>query len=404
MPVKILILDNAILWGGGTNSMLELLKRIDKGKYHITALFYNNYKNGSSSDIKTEIEKLKIDAIFFKKTKITAYLKLLHKTGKAALFFNKKLKARFNFFMNYNFCIKPDAQRIADKLKKINIKLLYLNNYPSANLEGILAAEIAGIPVIQHSRIKSDINAFEAGVVNNIVSRIICVSSGVMEDVINQGISRDKCVVVHNGIASDFHPSRSKNDLKKELMIKNNTIIIGTVCSLIKRKRVSDLLYALNEIDKTSKTIVDYKCILVGDGAERKNLEKLVHKLNLKDRVIFTGFNPDAISYTNIMDIFVLTSEREGLPRAILEAMLMAKPVVAYDVIGPSELVLNEQTGYLVPFKNIKILSNTIQRLLVSKPLRDQLGENGKRRVIEQFSIENYVAGVGKVIKEVLGY
>ena len=112
---NILILDTGKEWGGGTNSLLELLRRIDKKKYKFTALFYHNYckpdeicasfnplfnkggKGGFSgvSDIKTEIEKLGIDFILFKSTKQPIYAKILKEIGRAVLFFNEKLKKLF---------------------------------------------------------------------------------------------------------------------------------------------------------------------------------------------------------------------------------------------------------------------------------------------------------------------
>ena len=71
-----------------------------------------------------------------------------------------------------------------------------------------------------------------------------------------------------------------------------------------------------------------------------------VNERNLDSRIIFTDFQSDAISYINALDIFVMPSEKEGLPRVILEAMLLGKPVIASDVTGPSELVVDGETGF----------------------------------------------------------
>lgn len=83
---RILVLDTGKEWGGGTNSLLELLKRIDRGKYHFTALFYNNYKKGNESDIKTEIEKLGIDFILSERKKQPILAKVLKESGRLFLF------------------------------------------------------------------------------------------------------------------------------------------------------------------------------------------------------------------------------------------------------------------------------------------------------------------------------
>jgi len=102
------------------------------------------------------------------------------------------------------------------------------------------------------------------------------------------------------------------------------------------------------------------------------------------------------------MDIFVLTSEQEGLPRVILEAMLMGKPVVASNVSGPSELVVDGETGFLVPAKNPQAFAKSILKLVENPTLRTQMGENARKRVIENFSIEKYVKGVEGILYDEL--
>lgn len=143
--------------------------------------------------------------------------------------------------------------------------------------------------------------------------------------------------------------------------------------------------------------------MIVGDGTEKENLQREVLRMGLQDRVIFTGFQTDAISYVNAMDIFVLPSENEGLPRVILEAMLMAKPVVAYNVTGPSELVVDGETGFLVSVKETDMFANALSKLVASDNLRRGMGEKGRMRVIERFAIDKYVNGVSNIFEEVLG-
>ena len=102
------------------------------------------------------------------------------------------------------------------------------------------------------------------------------------------------------------------------------------------------------------------------------------------------------------MDIFVLPSEKEGLPRVILEAMLMEKPVVACDTTGSSELVVDGKTGFLVPVKKPEIMADAILKLIASADVRKKLGQNGRTMVLERFSIDSYINGVSKIFEEVL--
>lgn len=129
----------------------------------------------------------------------------------------------------------------------------------------------------------------------------------------------------------------------------------------------------------------------------------MVRERNLEKEIIFAGFQSDPISYINAFDVFVLTSEREGFPRVILESMLMGKPVVASKIPGVLSLVVDGETGFLVPPKNPQGFTEKISLLIKDPQLRKKLGEQGRKRILKNFSIEKYVEGVEKVFAEVLG-
>ncbi len=396
---NILILDTGKEWGGGTNSLLELLKRIDKNRYHFTALFYRNYKKGNEYDIKTEMERLGIDFLLLEQRKQLVIAKILKEFIRLVFFFSKKLKKYFVFLIDYQFRIKPNAQKITKILNDFKIDMLYMNNQPSSNLEGIIASKITGIPAVQHSRIETRLNPFEVKTANLWLKKMICVSEGVKDTFARQGIDAEKCVVVHNGIDPETKPSIPPHEIRKKWGISENDILIGTVGSLIKRKRITDLIDALSMVSNQTKNPV--RCIIVGDGPEKDSMLEYAKRKKVHDKVVFTGFQSDAISYINAMDLFVLTSEKEGLPRAILEAMLMEKPVIASNITGPAELVIYGETGFLVPVRHPEVFANCVLELIDNHELRKQMGESARKRVIENFSIEKYVAGVENVFKGV---
>lgn len=417
---NILVLDTGKEWGGGTNSLLELLKRIDKSKYHFSVLFYNNYKKGNESNIKTEIENLGIDFLLLEQEGQHIASKILKESARTFFFFSAKLKRYFIFLIDYYFRILPNVKKIADILKRRNTSLLYMNNQPSSNLEGVIAAKDADIPCIQHSRIGAELNSIEVDAVNNWLTKMLCVSRGVKDMFVKQGVDASKCDVVYNGIASDVKPKISASDIRKQWGVGGDDILIGTVGSLIKRKRISDLIEGMARIqskeargDLSTNPPVSpfakggrkggFKCMIVGDGPEKDNIQEQALKMGLQDKVIFTGFQSDAISYINAMDIFVLPSENEGLPRVILEAMLMAKPVVACDITGPSELIVDGETGFLVPVRNPELLADALSKLAASDDLRRGMGEKGRIRVIARFAIDKYVNDVNNIFEEVLG-
>ena len=398
---NILILDTGKEWGGGTNSLLELLRRIDRKNYKFTAMYYHNFDKPGESDIKTETERLGIDFLLLDRPNQSVTAKILKELGRVLLFFNRRVRKLFIFRVDYRFRIKKDVEKIGRVLKELNINLIYMNNQPSSNLEGIIAARNAGIRSLLHSRIEADLNSCEVNAVNNWLTKMVCVSEGVKRSFIKQGINGSKCSVIHNGINTELKALISPDEIRREFGIKKEEVLIGAVGSLMKRKRFNDLIKAVAYL-RDNRGLGNIKCLIIGEGPERKSLQKEIERKKLNDRVILTGFRPDAISYINALDIFVLPSEREGFPRVILEAMLMKKPVIACDIAGPSEVVIEGVTGHLVPPGDMEGLAGAVFSLITSDTLRKDMGKNGRQDVVEKYTIDRYVSGVEKVLEEVL--
>ncbi|MBI5970721.1 MAG: glycosyltransferase family 4 protein [Deltaproteobacteria bacterium] len=399
---KILILDTGREWGGGTNSLLEFVKRADRSRYSFTALFYDNYKKGGVSDVKTELEKYGCPFLQLPRVKTPLRAKALKEAARAFFFYKKGIKKDFIFFADYNYRVVPDSKRIAAILRDKGFDLLYMNNQPSSNLEGILGAEEAGVRCIQHARVEVALNSVEAAAVNKHVDRVICVSKGVKAGLVKSGVDEGKCVVVPNGIDPDMMPGKTSGAVRRELPSSEEIgagdgFVIGTAGSLIKRKRIELLLEAVallkNEV---------IKCIIAGDGPEMSSLKKKAAGLGVKDKVFFTGFSADALSYINAMDVFVLPSSKEGFARVVLEAMLMAKPVVAFDVAGIREQVVDGETGIIVKEERASALAAAVLKFASDKALIKRYGEAGRVRVIDNFTVAQYVEGVSSVLEEVL--
>lgn len=396
---KVLILDTGKEWGGGTNSLMELLKRVDRKKYSFSALFYSNYRMGQGPDIRGELTRLAVPFSLLERAEAPFYLKPAKEAVRALLFPSASLKKKYIFCLERAGRITPDSKRIEAVLKEGGYDLLYMNNQPSSNLEGIMAAQRSKVPCIQHSRIEVSLNSVEAGAVNDHVAKVICVSRGVMDGLVGSGVRADKCTVVYNGIDPAARPKRSVEEVRGSLGIKEGATVVGTVGSLLKRKRVDLLLRAFAPLGNAGSAV----CLIVGAGPEMEGLKDTATELGVRDKVVFTGFSPDPLSYINAMDVFVSASEKEGLPRVILEAMLMGKPVVAFDIIGTRELIVDGVTGLLVKDESAAALSSAIRGIIGKEGTAGALGAAGRKRVVEEFGIEKYVSGVERVFKEVLG-
>lgn len=397
----IVILDTGKEWGGGTNSLLELLRRIDRAKYRFTCVFYDNYRQGPDGvTISEMLARMGVSFERLPRRSPPPLGKLLKEFLRVLLFFNARLRRRGIFCVDYWLRIRPDARRLQETWGRLAPQLVYLNNQPSSNLEGILAARRLGIPALQHARIEATLNPLEVRAANEGLCGIITVSEGVRRSLVKQGIDPSKCVVVHNGIATDTVPLLPPAAVRARWGIGEDELVVGTAGSLIRRKRITDLIHVVARLTGTGYPSI--KCMIVGEGPERKRLLAEVKRHGIADHVVLTGFQVDALSHINACDVFAMPSEREGLPRAILEAMLMAKPVVASAGTGSADLVEHGVTGFLLPVGDPRAWLDALRRLATDGVLRKQMGAAGRQRVVDMFSVERYVAGVEAALARAL--
>lgn len=392
-PKRILLLDTGNEWGGGTNSMFELLKRVDRKRFDVTCCFYKDYKKGRSGRLLSEeLADIGIPLIVLPQRKQPLWAKLAKEVVRGLLSWSSRLKKQAVLAIEMQWRIKPRVAALKLLLKEGGYDLLYMNNQPSSNLEGYLAAEAAGLPVVQHCRIEPTLQANEATVVNRTATRIICVSQGVADVLAAQHVAENRLRVVHNAI-----DSRPALPAPVALPPTAKELVIGTVGQLTARKGVLHLLQAVADLKAEGLAVT---CLILGEGPQRGELESAVARLGLVDQVSFVGFQSLPLAWVQVMDVCVLCSSKEGLPRVVLEAMLASKPVVGSDVTGTRELVVHEETGLLYAYGDVAALTASLRRLLSDAELRRSMGAAGRQRVAERYSIEAYVAGVMQVLDE----
>lgn len=388
---RILLLDTGNEWGGGTNSMMELLKRIDRTRFAVTCAFYRDYRRGKAGRLLSEeLADIGIPLVIVPTRRQPRWAKLAKELARGLLFWHRAWRARAVFAIEMCWRIRPRAAALAALLRREKFDLLYMNNQPASNLEGYLAAEQTGVPVVQHCRSEPKLNAGERDAANRIVRAVICVSHGVAAALVRQGVNPALCQVVHNGI-----DTRQALPAPQPLPgVPPGVPVLGTIGSLLKRKAVDHLLRAAAKLPQDLAPHV----LIVGEGPEEAALRRLVVDLGLQSRVIFAGFQKQSLPWLAALDVFVLTSPSEGLPRVILEAMLLAKPVVASNVTGTNEVAADGETGLLYPYGDIDALAAHLTTLLRDPTRAHALGEAGRRRASAEFSIEHYVDGVTNIL------
>lgn len=195
-----------------------------------------------------------------------------------------------------------------------------------------------------------------------------------------------KIVLIRNGVENiDF---KEKTEAQKELFKYinktsiNNVLWLGTVSELHKNK---GLEYTIEGVAKIETPFVFF---IIGEGEERKNLEKMIEKYNLENRVFLVGFLENAKEYLRAFDIFTLTSIKEGLPYTILEAGLAGIPVIASKVGGIPDIIDNGTGGVLVEKTNVEQITKTIKFMIKNPDQRRSFGLKLQEKVEKEFSLK----------------
>ncbi|MDN3548269.1 glycosyltransferase family 4 protein [Mucilaginibacter aquaedulcis] len=203
-----------------------------------------------------------------------------------------------------------------------------------------------------------------------------------------------KAQVIKNAVNQDrFNVSAKYDDLRGELGVKDDEVLVGYIARITKQKDPFTLINAIALL-KDQKKI---KFLIVGDGDLGEEARGLAEKLGLSDQIIFLNFRQDIPNILNAIDIYCLPSLWEGLPIGILEAMAMHKAIIATDIDANKELVQDGVTGLLVPIKSPELLANAFKSLAADKTLREKLGQNAGIAINRDFNLLKMTQEVEKV-------
>jgi len=210
--------------------------------------------------------------------------------------------------------------------------------------------------------------------------RTVAVSAGLKEELVQDfGLRRDKIEVINIGIEIP-----SKDMIHREINGKAAKVIANAA----RFSKDKGLEYLLRAAPGVIREIPEARFVLAGTGDEEASLKKMVKDLGIESKVFFPGWVKDMVQFMRDMDVFVMTSIREGCPMTLMEALSFAKPAVAFNVPGPQEMIVNGENGFLVEPFDVQQLSAVIVQACKDPERARQFGENGRRRAEERFSVE----------------
>lgn len=358
--VRILYLDHSSDFSGGQVSLLILLDSLDKSKFKPFVVVNKNAKRSIEQLRKKGIEPLIIN------------------------YFNDK---PFELLL-FPFVIL----KVVSLSRKYNIDLIHSNTFKSGIIGGI-TSKLLGISSIFRARLGLEYNGhgFIDYMIYRLNSMILANSNYVKRTFENKlKVSGEKIITVYNPIT---YKSASNINFVNETRNSYDKKIIGVIGRVEKFKRIDELVFAVEELIEKSNNFV-VRVIgapsKVDNGKYFDYLKDLISKKGLEKHFEFVGFIENVSVQIKKLDILVLCSKGEALPRSIFESQLQEKVVIVSNSGGNLELVEDNYTGLLYEAGNPKDLAQKILEVIKDKP-NTQMGRNAKISVLEKFSKENTI-------------
>jgi glycosyltransferase involved in cell wall biosynthesis len=231
--------------------------------------------------------------------------------------------------------------------------------------------------------------------------RVVSVCQAFAPRLVAYGVKPERIRVLHNAaVPTPPVPTLERDQLRQQLGVRDREIVLLAIGRLSLEKGHADLLRALGRLRSLPQP---WKLVLIGIGPERESLGRLADSLGISDRIVFAGFHPDIRRFYSIAHVCVLPSHSEGSSNVLLEAMMAGVPVVATSAGGNPEIVLDEQTGLLVPVRDPQALAAAILRLLSEPDLAARLADRAFSRAASEFSVDRYRRRLSGFYAEALG-
>jgi glycosyltransferase involved in cell wall biosynthesis len=301
--------------------------------------------------------------------------------------------------------------RLRNYIKKNNIQIIHGTEKPRDAFNVALLGKLTGAKSIVHMHVSYGewLKPSVKWALRN-ADGIIAVSAFSQQSIINIGHPADRVYSVLNALddqSGRWNPCDG-SVIRRELQIPDTTVVLGIISRLFLYKGHLDLLHALAQVDTQ---MPDYRLVIVGEddprahpggGSFMAEIKSQAQRLGLSEKLIFTGFRTDIPALMSSFDMYTMPSWEEPFGMVFVEAMSMEKPVVAWHQAGPIEIVIDGETGFLVPPKDIPALGNAILNLAKDGSMRRRFGIAGRTRVLSYFNSQRMCADVLSVYEQTL--
>lgn len=234
-----------------------------------------------------------------------------------------------------------------------------------------------------------------------IFRRLIAVSGFIKRGLVEKfGVAADRVRIIHNGVdPARFENASSEEAARiREKFGIGDEIVFSLVARITKSKGHYDVVEALRQLPAG----LNYKCLIVGEGSDKKKLQDLVARYGLSERVVFCGFQANIPALMKASDVILLPSHREPFAVAILEAMFSGKPLLVSASGGTTEAITNDREGIVFPVRDASALARGIELFVGNSALRSRLGEEARRRAYREFLLSKMIDDTEAYYREIV--
>jgi glycosyltransferase involved in cell wall biosynthesis len=230
---------------------------------------------------------------------------------------------------------------------------------------------------------------------------VIGVSQDLVQTSLDCGVPAERCMLIENGVdTAEYQRRMTIAEAKSKQGVSCSRLLIGGVGRLSAEKGFDILI---RSVDVLIKRGLDVGLWIVGEGNQREALQKQIDDLGQSERMRLLGYREDTVDLFQAMDVFCLSSIREGLPNVMLEAMALQTPVVATRIAGVPRLLQHQQNGLLVEPNDEPALTDALGQMLVDEPLRNRLAQQARQTIETRYSFQNRMDKVRDLYDRLLG-
>lgn len=385
LPVRVLYCESSAdgTIGGSHYCLVNLVEHLDRRRFEPVVVFYEEHAILGRFQAAAET--------------------IVHPQDRAVRW-NGALRP-FGMAVNRGRFLATVAQHVS-LIRQRRIGLVHLNNSITRHQDWMLAAFIAGVPVIVHER---GLNARYTAVDRWYATRaaaIVPMSAWIRDHMVERGVPADNIRVMYDGLdPALLRPSRSPAEIRAAFQVAPHQRLVGIVGNVRPWKGQETVVRAVIEVARTHPEVV---CLIVGnttpqDVEYKAKLEALIAGAGAGENFRFTGYQKDVPSFVNAMEFQVHASVApEPFGMVVLEGMAQRKAVLGAGAGGPVEMILNGVTGYTYPPGDPQALAARMTELLEHPDACRRMGEAGYQRLVQDFTLDRYMERIHALYDAVL--